>query len=154
VCCLLFLSCERDDICPPSTPTTPLLVIEFFDVTESDENKAVQGLSYIPEGTTDTIFLGSTDSIAIPLNTNKNRISYQFIRNTNNANFINSDVVEFIYQVDEVFVNRACGFKAVYSNLSAIRAVENPPANNWIRSVIREQTDVENEQNTHISILH
>lgn len=150
----LFFSCERDDICPATTPTTPLLIIEFFDVAESDDNKAVQGLSYIAEGTTDTIIAGNVDSITIPLNTNLNKTRYQFIKNTNNPNLINADEVEFIYQTNEVYINRACGFKAVYSDLSAIRQVEDPITNNWIRSVIIEQINVENEQNTHISILH
>lgn len=151
---VLFFSCERDDICPASTPTTPLLIIEFFDVSESDENKIVQGLSFIAQGTTDTIFIGNTDSIAIPLNTNLNSARYQFIRNTNNPDFINADAVEFIYQTSEVYINRACGFKAIYRDLSAIRQAENPLTNNWIRSVITEQINVENEQNTHVSILH
>jgi hypothetical protein len=151
----LFISCERDDICPPTTPTTPLLIIEFFDVAETDENKSVQNLGYIAEGTTDTIFInGSTDSIAIPLNTNLNTTTYQFIRNTNNQNFINADAVEFIYQIGEVYVNRPCAFKAVYRDLSAIRQAEDPLTDNWIRSVITEQINVENEQNTHVSILH
>ena len=69
---LLFISCERDDICPATTPTTPSLIVQFFDVSEPDENKAVRGLSYITENSSDTISLGNTDSIALPLNTNQN----------------------------------------------------------------------------------
>lgn len=151
---LVLISCERDDICPPTTPTTPLLIIEFFDVAESDQNKAVFGLSYIPGDSTDTIFIGNTDSIAIPLNTNSNITQYQFIRNTNSSTLINADTVEFIYQTNEVFINRSCGFKAVYRDLSAIRQAETPLTNNWIRSVLTEQINVENEQNTHVFILH
>jgi hypothetical protein len=153
--CILLLSCERDDICPPSTPTTPLLIIEFFDFAEPDSNKNVQGLSYIAEGSTDTILLNNTDSIAIPLNSNLNTTRYKFIRNTNNDNLENVDEVEFIYQVDDIYVNRSCGFKAVFRNISAIRQVEDPISNNWIRSVENtEQIDVVNEQNTHILIFH
>ena len=150
----LFLSCERDDICPAATPTTPFLIIEFFDVTAPDENKSVQGLSYIAEGTADTVEMGNVDSIAIPLNTNLNTTRYKFIKNTNDPNLINVDEVEFIYQLDDIYINRSCGFKAVYRNLSAIRQIEDPPSDNWIRSVNLEQMNVENEQNTHISILH
>lgn len=150
----ILVSCERDDICPPSTPTTPFLIIEFFDVEESDENKSVPELSYIAEGSSDTITLGTTDSIALPLNTNLNRTKFQLIRNTDNPNFENADTVEFIYQTNDVFINRSCGFKATYTELSAIREAEDPLTNNWIRTVIVEQINVENEQNTHVSILH
>jgi len=150
----LFLSCERDDICPAATPTTPLLIIEFFDVTAPDENKNVQRLSYVAEGSEDVIIAGTTDSIAIPLDTNLNITTFTFISNTDNEEFTNADKVEFIYEVDEVYINRSCGFKAVYRNLSAIRQIEDPPSDNWIRSVTVEQMNVENEQNTHISILH
>lgn len=151
---LLSISCERDDICPAATPTTPFLIVEFFDVAEPEENKTVQGLSYIAENSNDTIFIGTTDSIALPLNTNQNTTQFQLIRNTSNSNIINADAVEFIYEVNEVFINRACGFKAIFRDLSAIRTLEDPPSDNWIRSVLTEQLNVENEQNTHVSILH
>ncbi len=151
---LLLISCERDDICPASTPTTPFLIIEFFDVAEPDQNKNAQLLSFVAENSTDTIALGTTDSIALPLNTNQNTTQFQLIRNTGDEEFENADTVRFIYEVDEVFVNRACGFKAVFRDLSAIRTIENPASNNWIRSVSTEQLNVENEQNTHVFILH
>ena len=150
----LIIACERDDICPPGTPTTPKLIIEFFDVEDSEENKSVVDLSYVPDGSTDTISIGTTDSIALPLNTNANTTNFKLIRNTGNTNFENSDEVEFIYQVNDVYINRACSFKAVYSELSAIRTPETPLTNNWIRSIIVEELDVENEQVTHVFILH
>ncbi|RRO17208.1 DUF6452 family protein [Flavobacteriaceae bacterium 14752] len=151
---LLFISCERDDICPASTPTTPFLIIEFFDVAEDDQNKNVQGLSYIAENSTDTIALGTTDSIALPLNTNQNTTQFQLLSNTGDEEFENTDTITFIYEIGEVFVNRACGFKAVFRDLSAIRSIEDPASNNWIRSIRTEQLNVENEQNTHVFILH
>ena len=147
-------ACERDDICSGSTPTTPLLIIEFFDNTEPEENLEVQSLGYTIEGSTDVIVIGTTDSIAIPLNTNSTNTKIQLISNAENSNFTNSDTVEFIYQVEEVYVSRACGFKANYSNLSAIREIEQPSTDNWIRSISVEQINVDNEDNTHVFIFH
>jgi len=149
-----FWSCERDDICPASTPTTPFLIVEFFDNTEPEENLNVQSLGYRVEGAEDIILLGTTDSIALPLDTNQNITRIQLISNAENENFTNIDTVEFIYQVDEIYVNRACGFKAAFSNFSAIREIENPSTDNWIRSISVEQINVENEQNTHVFIFH
>ncbi len=42
-----FYSCERDDICPESTPTTPHLVISFFDVDDQDETLNVIFYSFL-----------------------------------------------------------------------------------------------------------
>jgi len=151
---LCFWSCERDDICPASTPTTPFLIVEFFDNTEPEENLNVQSLGYRIEGSEDIIVIGTTDSIALPLDTNQNITRIQLISNAENSNFTNVDTVEFIYQVDEVYVNRACGFKATFSNLSATREIETPSTDNWIRSISVEQINVENEQNTHVFIFH
>jgi hypothetical protein len=149
-----IVGCERDDICPPGTPTTPKLIIEFFDVEDSEENKSVVDLSFVPGESTDTIPLGNTDSIALPLDTNANSSRFKLIRNTGDTDFENTDEVEFIYQVNDIYINRACSFKAVYNDLSAIRIPETPLTNNWIRSIIVEQLDVEDEQVTHVSILH
>jgi len=150
-----FISCERDDICPPTTLTTPKLVIEFFDVEDSTENKEVVDLSYIPGDSNDTISLGRTDSIVLPLNTNENTSRFKLIRNTESEDFENVDEVEFIYEVNDEYINRACGFRAVFTDLSATRIPENPPINNWIRSLnVINPPDVINEQVTHVFILH
>lgn len=154
---LLLNACEKDDICPPGTPTTPRLIIQFFDNEEPEENKAVVDLSFVVEGSTDTIALstsGATDSIALPLNTNANTARFQLIRNTGDEQFENADEIEFDYQVDDIYINRSCGFKAIFSDLSATRIPENPITNNWIRSISVEQLDVKNEQITHVFILH
>jgi hypothetical protein len=155
--CLLIgiTACERDDICPPTTPTTPRLVIQFLDVEDSAENKPVPQLAYVAGDSQDTIvFGGQTDSITLPLNTNANTTKFKLIRNTGNEDFENADEIEFDYEVDDEYINRACSFKAVFLDLSATRIPENPLTNNWIRSISVEQLDVVNEQVTHVFILH
>ena len=34
---IVLFSCEKDDICPDTTQTTPRLVIEFYDLTAPDK---------------------------------------------------------------------------------------------------------------------
>ena len=41
---IVILSCEKDDICPETTQTTPRLVIEFYDLTNPDVLLQVPGL--------------------------------------------------------------------------------------------------------------
>ena len=154
VICFNFSSCERDDICPAAEPTTPFLIVQFFDFNDPENNKVVQSLSYVVDGSTDTISLGTTDSIALPINTNSNETKIQLISNTDNETFTNADTVDFIYQVNDVYINRACGFKATFTNFSAVRVIEDPTSDNWIRSISVEQINVENEENTHVFIFH
>ena len=40
-----FSSCEKDDICEATTPTTPKLVIEFYDVLNRTVKKNVNNLA-------------------------------------------------------------------------------------------------------------
>lgn len=47
---ILTYSCERDDICAESTPTTPRLIIEFFDFEDQEVLKNVPRLTVYGEG--------------------------------------------------------------------------------------------------------
>ncbi len=72
---LLFLftlaSCEKDDICVEGT--TPLMVIEFFDINNRETPKNVTGLRVVGEGQTITVntVADRTDlnTITVPLKT-------------------------------------------------------------------------------------
>ncbi len=46
----ILLGCERDDICAEGTPTTPRLLIQFYDVANSDNIKSVTRLTAYGEG--------------------------------------------------------------------------------------------------------
>src|SRR5699024_7414233 len=126
-------ACQKDDICPESTPTTSLLVIRFYDFYDPDDLKPAPSLNLIAEGETDSLFVNgqTTDSIAIPLRTIQNSTKYQFIINigeeSEEQTQTNSDVVNFSYARNEVYVNKACGFKTEYLDLQAARETEVPP---------------------------
>ena len=38
---LSFTSCEKDDICDANTPTTPRLVIDFYNISDASVKKNV-----------------------------------------------------------------------------------------------------------------
>ena len=42
---LTLLYCESDDICPETTPTTPRIIITFYDINNPDEKKTVESLA-------------------------------------------------------------------------------------------------------------
>src|SRR5690606_5901128 len=77
----IIIGCQKDDICPESTQTTPLLVITFYDADNPSDLKEVEGFNLIAEGQADSLFATpqTTDSIAIPLKTFQDYTRYKFI---------------------------------------------------------------------------
>ena len=147
----LALGCQRDDICPEGTETTPLLVIEFYDPLDPTRLKAVQNLTVRATGK-EEIFLGpvTVNTVSIPLRTNENFTEYTFTANTDGEEE-NSDVISFTYSPDPEYLNRACGYKINYNNMDV--AIHDDD-NNWILSETIIQESVENETEAHIYFTH
>lgn len=157
-----ILACERDDICV-DTPITPFLTITFQDNDPSlDVSKIVTRLQVTLLENNEPYFVEpvSVDSIQIPLSTITDKTVFQFTRNVNDANEANiaSDTLSFSYSREEEFVNRACGFKTIYSNLEAIinedRTEDDIRDNNWIQKLEIINTTIDDEPNTHIRLFH
>ncbi len=155
------LGCQRDDICPQSTQTTPMLNISFFD-TEDPEipkppvNLTVRAVFY------DTIiqFRGNESSLQLPLRLDAQATEYEFILNApavpedgeeDPENISNLDRITFSYTPEQIYINRACSFKVNFLNLNA--QLE-PDGNTWINTIIVEEENIENETDTHIIIYH
>ncbi|MBT8244186.1 MAG: hypothetical protein HKP48_07825 [Winogradskyella sp.] len=159
---LLFLGCERDDICAEGTPTTPRLLIEFFDATDTDIVKNVPRLSVYADDPSITTPTNENTSGAIlvePFGTERvfNRNSnaaglpfllgaedefitlrYFFEKDTNlrlvddTSTNSNIDVVEITYKPEFVYVSRACGFKSIVTELE-IEVIDD--GDNWIQNL-------------------
>lgn len=136
-----FLSCEIDDIC--IEPTTPQLIIRFYDVANPTVKKSISNLNVWVNDKDSIIKNKATDSIAIPLKTDSNITSYKF----SSSNLI--DEITFSYQRNEVFISRSCGYKTVFQNIIASK-----PTANWIKQMIIINPTIENEKNAHIYIMH
>ena len=152
----LVSSCERDDICAESTPTTPLLVIDFFDADNPSEPKIPADLLIVEEGSDEEDGLGfTTASISIPLRTNLDQTRYSFILNNNSDdidNPENTDIVAFNYVRQEEYISKACGFRVTYQ---ALQDQFLPlPDNAWIDNITILNTTIEDETETHIRIFH
>lgn len=163
---LLFLvgSCEKDDICAATTPTTPRLIIGFYDAADPETKKAVPNLRILgvrDEG--DTLVSSadrtSRDSILLPLRTQDMATSYKLIINsaddeTTMEETGNTDVLIINYTPNDVFISRACGFKTTY-NLISFEVGDD--GDKWIADtpaieIINEL--VENEFTVHVKIFH
>lgn len=162
----LIVGCERDDICPEDTSTTPMLIIRFYDIEDTDETKSVRQLTVVGEGLSEEYELVSstnTDSIALPLkfgNEGETAISRFELKkdsdyddNDDASNSSNTDIIEISYTPEFVYVSRACGYKSIF-NATEVNIDETNDNDVWIQNIIEVKTTVENENEAHIHIFH
>lgn len=156
-----FISCEKDDICAEGTPTTPSIVIEFYERFNTSQPKNVTNLKVIANGMTEGIMFGTTDvtssnSIEIPLRTDADEITYRFIQNSTAVNGpANEDLITFKYTRNEIYVSRACGYKTQFyliSNDENVAAIHDPAGTPWIADITIAKTNIEDENEAHIKI--
>lgn len=145
---LLISSCEKDDFC--IEPITPNMIIRFYNATNITQTKPVEDLSVNPEGFDELYSNVNLDSILIPLDVTGNQIIYNLSSDNN------IDVITINYDVEEVFVSRSCGFKAIFNNVSVTSDV----SNDWIIGLTEtlENTitipTIDNETAAHVKIFH
>lgn len=156
--CFIESACERDDICAESTPTTPLLVIDFFDADNPESSKIPANLAIFENGETDpnNIRLFNTSSISIPLRTDDDASVFQFIINSTataeSEETPNADLLTFTYQRTEDFVSKACGFRVTFDDLLVQQ--EGGEDNSWIQDLEILTPTIVNDTISHIRVLH
>jgi hypothetical protein len=164
-----FSSCEKDDICDANTPTTPRLVIEFYNITTPSVLKNVTNLKVIGEDATEGIvfdssvtdntkYLTNGSTISIPLKTDLNTTTYSFILNSGNSNpaLIDIDKITFNYTRKDVFVSRACGFKTLFTfdpNNAIVHTAVPTTKSEWMQAISVEKSNIDNEDETHIKVF-
>ena len=164
-----FQACEKDDICAENTPTTPHLIIRFYDLADTEEFKNVSGLfayglddnnNAIP---LENIIVSSTDSIVIPLLTDM--VSTRFVLHkdygidnngtpddeTDDILLGNPEIITLNYEPEDVYVSRACGFKTVFNTIIFNVTID---GDNWILNSEVSNTTVENENAAHVKVFH
>ena len=157
--CLFFLlalsACERDDICAASTPTTPQLVIAFFDANNRTESKAIN-LTVRAVGLDNSITIENDTIISIPLRTDTTSTTFIFTKNPGILDAVedpdNSDRVTFNYNINEVYIDRACGFKVTYDALTA-QATDGEDGR-WITDISINNSTIINDSIYQVSIIH
>ena len=150
-----FSSCEKDDICEATTPTTPKLVIEFYDVLNRTVKKNVTNLA-VKEviSTTSLAFTGSS-KIQIPLRITQDLTKYSFILNSTDVTIDNEDFLQFNYTRQNLFVSRACGYKTNFifsSTTPFIKTETSIPDGYWIQNVVITTSNIKTENETHVKI--
>ena len=167
-------SCEKDDICDANTPTTPRLVLSFYENKAASVRKDLVNLKVVGEGksekdggivfnesvTDSTRYLTNANTISIPLKVDADTTTYTFIYDAENTNLAvrNYDVLTFHYTRNNVYVSRACGYKTIFtlnsSETPSTPYVLTDPAgdNFWIQRVIVQKYNIDNENETHVNV--
>jgi len=165
---ILSISCERDDICPESTPTTPSVIIDVFDFTNQESRKNIFDLVVVGVDNDDILpgySFVSSNNLVLPLKSTENTTQYTLIKeasvNDNGTpddptdDFIdgNYDTITLNYSRENVYVSRACGYKTIYKNVTLTIEEDN---DNWILSQqpLNPNQSVEDESTTHFNIFH
>jgi hypothetical protein len=164
-----FSSCEKDDICEASTPTTPRLIITFHDISNPSILKNVMNLKVVGHGAVEGVvfdptakiekdkYLANGSKIAIPLKTFENSTGFSFTLNSGNPNLENLDNIKIDYTRNEVFVSRACGFKTLFILNSTNPPITHTdaaiPDGKWIKYISVEKNNIDNENETHLKIF-
>ncbi len=161
---ILLFTCEKDDICADTTPTTPRVYIEFYKTNTPDQLKNVSKLYVIGEGKDAPLeeYNGTStkNKIFLPLKTNTTQTKYilhkNYAINDNETpdnpddDYItgNPDTIVINYAPEVVYVSRACGYKTIFTNLTIV--VENDD-DNWIDYEIpaTDNEPVTNEEHAH-----
>lgn len=160
-------SCEKDDICDANTPTTPRLVITFYDDIDPTTPSPVLNLMVEGEGQSTPIifnagatgnlqYLANTNTISLPLKTDADKVTYKFTYNASSTNPAarNVDYLTFNYSSQNIYVSRACGFKTNFVLDPAIPYLhEDPDGNNWMLNITVKNRNIVSEDETHIDIL-
>ncbi|MFT4612551.1 MAG: hypothetical protein ACJA1H_001501 [Glaciecola sp.] len=163
-------SCERDDICAEATPTTPRLIIRFYDINNPNNLKQVRQLevdglniSNVPNSETPIVTRSNTDSINLPLNFQEEvETSTRFLLerdadyadNEDLTDDSNSDIITITYTPEFVYVSRACGYKSIF-NLDLDDPVTRETDDNiWTTSFEIINFTIENENAAQIKIYH
>ncbi|SDB32451.1 hypothetical protein SAMN03097699_0711 [Flavobacteriaceae bacterium MAR_2010_188] len=160
---IVTTNCERDDICPATTSTTPNVLFQFFDINNQTASKVVNGLSVRAIGVDDYVLFNSDVSTAsVPLNFEEEGVlrtirfevtkdSEFFADDQNDETNPNTDIIKLTYTPEFVYVSRACGYKAIYNDVQL--TIEND-GDNWIFNYDILINNIENEDEPHITLYH
>jgi hypothetical protein len=151
-----LLGCEKDDICDAETPTTPSLVVEFYDISNPTVLKNIVNLKIKEQGVaSDLGVFNSVSKIKLPLKTNGTSVNYSFVLNSTDADNDNEDLVSINYTGQDFFVSRACGYKTIFGLTGSTPITVTEPSTadgTWIQEVEVVTPSITNEKETHVKI--
>lgn len=159
---LSFLTCERDDLCPETTPTTPSFVIDFYNNNAQDSRKNVVDIYVIGQDNEEVLTdynLENVNQLILPLRTDQDITTFNITSNTvldddGNITSGNTDILTITYARKDVYVSRACGYKTTFENVVA--TIDGGTDGNWVifNEAANDNLTIEDDTTTHYFFYH
>lgn len=146
---ILIVGCEPDDICVEGSTGTSELIIIFHDIDNPESRKEIQNLNVvgsINQNDFESLVFTTSDSITLPLRKFSSSTNYKFVLNDENNMIV--DELTIFYTPNDIFINRACGFKTIFEELNVSYS------SNWIKNVVILNNTLSGNNNANIKILH
>lgn len=159
---VIISACEKDDICPPESATTPYLKVGFYDLEDQNTLKEVPRLRAVGQGqeiTVGTFADRSTQTlISLPLKNYDTSTSFFLIQDSaddsEGAETGNIDLLQINYQTREQFISRGCGYSVTYTLNQVTNNPDGSDTTPWIQAVEIEESGVEPQDTLHVKIYH
>ena len=146
---ILIIGCEPDDICVEGSTGTSELIIIFHDIDNPESRKEIQNLNVvgsINQNDFESLVFTTSDSITLPLRKFFSSTNYKFVLNDENNMIV--DELTIFYTPNDIFINRACGFKTIFEELNVSYS------SNWIKNIVILNNTLSDNNNANIKILH
>ena len=157
---LIICSCEKDDVCSENAPTTPRLVIEFYDITAPEKTKIVPGLKAFGIDETNEIVEIINETVlnrtvlTVPLDINNTQTQFKLYERYDLKDAVvngNPDIITITYNIEKVYISKACG----YSNNFEIQTFSiSEDSNLWMDNSEIILNQITNENDIHVKIFH
>lgn len=157
---LVLMACEKDDICGKDEPTTPSLLLEFYDY--NDQNRQMNNLveAYV-SGRENEIIKSNGYKLKLPLKLAEPETSW-ILKTTvivNNQQQIKLDTLTFKYVVNTHYLNKACGYISTFSlkqdgTSPLLNGSATITTGNWIKFYITETNEIQDDKKAHFKIYY
>lgn len=155
---LLFVltGCQHNDICIEEQPSTPKLIVKFFDSEITRQVKPIDDFNAREVGSEDFYFDAPvTDTVlSLPLKTDKEFTTYEFVVNQEDSVEQKSDTLKFVYKPVDVYISRPCGFISNFEDFK-VDSTNQTSLKNWIIDAATPHSNIiSDEEEAHLYIYH
>lgn len=155
---LALTACEKDDICPEGTDTTPLIFMKFYRVEDQNQSNTTGTVYAKAIGFNDTIFRKGNE-LKLPLQINKEETTWVLTLNSvdeENQPIVRQDTLKFLYTPKTDYLNKACGYRTTFvlNEQTKMPILNDNKEGNWISIYELQTSFIENEQEEHLKIFY